>query len=133
DRRRNDKIVLAEECLPAPIERGLQRERTRHVERGIAEPLGDVVANIGPHLVRMFLGELTVTPQKCDRAQYPEHLVGMAAVRMGPFETAECRSECRELLPERLGEGALRRRKSEIGCRCDPQAGEIDPWRIAIG
>src|SRR6185369_1605284 len=71
--------------------------------------------------------------QKCDSAQYAKYLVGMAAVRMGPFEAAERRSECRELLLECFGDGALRRRKSEIGCRCDPQAGEIDPWRIAIG
>src|SRR6185436_984269 len=80
DRRRNDKIMLAEELLPAPVERGLQRERTRHVERGIAEPLGDVVADIGAHLVRMLFSKLAVATQKCDGAQYAKHLVGMAAV-----------------------------------------------------
>src|SRR5207302_8324518 len=114
DRWRNDKIMLAEELLPTPVECGLQRERTRHVEGGIAEPLGDVVANIGAYLVRIFLGEFAVTPQKCDGAQDPEHLVGMAAVRMGPFEAAECRSESRELLLEPPRDGALRRRNSKL-------------------
>src|SRR5438034_10799915 len=43
------------------------------------------------------------------------------------------RSECRELLLECLGDGALRRRKPEIACRRDTQGSEIGPRRIAIG
>ena len=120
----------AEERLPAPVHRGLQRPaRGPRRRRCSAGPPRHWRARWDPTSCGRVAHLLLVRGQEAERAQHLERLVGAGAVGRRVLGAGEDVAEQAGLLGEDLGDVALGRREAEIRRQRDAQARQVDRRR----